>query len=120
MPRYQYECGHCGEFTAWNRMSEASEPAECPVCHAMSARMVSSPFVCRMDAGLRKAHFRNEKSAHEPEVVSRQQLEKIGRPRMGHSHGRYCGHSHFHAGAARLEEDYRVHAAPDRPWLLGH
>jgi hypothetical protein len=86
----------------------------------MSVRKVSSPFVCRMDAWLRKAHVRNEKSAHEPEVVSRQHLEKTGRRRIGHSHARYCGHSHVHAGAARLEEDYRVHAARDWPWRVGH
>src|SRR5258706_11792428 len=120
MPRYHYECGCCGEFTAWNRMSEAREPVECPVCHAMGTRRVSSPFVSRMDARLRTAHARNEKSAHEPAVMSRQQLEKSGRRRIGHSQCTHSGHSPRHAEAARLEKDHRVHAASSRPWSVGH
>ena len=86
MPRYHYNCLHCGEFTAWRRMSEARERAECPDCHAMGSRSVSLPFVNRMSATLRMAHHRNEKSAHEPQVMSRQQLEKSGRRRTAHSH----------------------------------
>jgi hypothetical protein len=101
-------------------MIDAREPAECPDCHAMASRLVASPFVSRMDAGLRMAHHRNEKSAHEPQVMSRQQLEKSGRRRGAHSHSASCAHGRVHPGAAKLEKDHRVHTAPGRPWLLGH
>jgi hypothetical protein len=77
--------------------------------------MVTAPFIARLDAASRIAHARNEKSSHEPQVMSRKQVEKSGRPRHAHSHA-----NHAHAGASRLEKDYRVHTAPDRPWLLGH
>jgi hypothetical protein len=73
-----------------------------------------------MDPARRIAHARNEKSADEPMVMSRQQLEKSGQLRHAHAHIGHACTGVRHPGAERLEKDYRVHAAPDRPWFVGH
>jgi hypothetical protein len=109
----------CGPFSAWNSMSRADEAAACPACHQPSRRAVSMPFLNRMDQARRKAHARNEKSAHEPRVMTKDQLEKSGRRRAGHSHGHFA-HGPSHHAAERLEKGTHVHVAPDRPWLIGH
>ena len=103
MPLYNYACEDCGPFTAWQPMSRAGEPADCPACARPGARMLSAPFCANMDPNNRVAHQRNEKSAHEPQVMSRQRLDKLGAKRSaGHHHG----HAHSHASS--------------RPWMVGH
>ena len=71
MPLYDYRCSDCGEFRAWRSMREAAAPVACPDCQQSAPRAVVAPNLALMNAHARTAHQRNEKSAHEPNVVSR-------------------------------------------------
>jgi hypothetical protein len=60
-----------------------------------------------MDARLRNAYMRNEKSAHEPKVVRSE-------PHHHHAHG-----SHGHANGAGDRLGSHLHQS-SRPWMIGH
>lgn len=105
MPLYDYHCSACGDFRAWRRMSEASEAVQCPTCDASSPRAMVAPSLALMNGHNRIAHQRNEKSAHEPQVMSTRDHD---RPHAGHAHGHGPGH-HQHG-----------HGAGGRPWMIGH
>jgi putative FmdB family regulatory protein len=105
MPLYDYECRRCGPFREWRRMRDYEKPTTCPRCRKRARRTMATP-VLAMDAGLRKAHAFNEKSAHEPRVERR---------RTGHSHGHDHGNSRFR------EMDGPGHYVRARsPWMVGH
>ncbi len=103
MPLYDYRCPSCGDFRAWRSMSEAGLPAPCPVCAGPAARAIVAPNLATMAPHRRIAHARNEKSAHEPRVVSAEQLQ--GRHRHDHGH-RHNAPKGFGVG--------------NRPWMIGH
>ena len=111
MPRYDYTCERCGPFKAWRPMSEYRAPSDCPGCGSAAPRAVTAPFLADMNPHSRIAHQRNERSAHEPRVASRGQLDRLGAQSPGgggrhhrHGHGSH-GHHHRHSG---------------RPWMIGH
>ncbi len=108
MPLYDYSCEHCGPFEAWQSMSECRAPFDCPTCGDLGARVVTAPFIADMNPNSRVAHQRNEKSADEPQMMSRGELNGLGSKRSkapGHGgHGGHGGHRH-HSG---------------RPWVIGH
>ncbi len=105
MPLYDYACDSCGDFRAWQTMSLAAEASDCPACGRSAARAVAAPFIANMNPNTRIAHQRNEKSAHEPQVVTQAQLERSGPRRCGQDGG---GKAHHH-----------VHRS-SRPWMIGH
>ena len=45
MPLYDYRCVSCGDFREIRSMSESGAPRVCPVCGAMSERMIATPFL---------------------------------------------------------------------------
>jgi putative FmdB family regulatory protein len=91
MPVYSFTCAGCGPFDVVRPMAEAGAPARCPACGSDARRVFSPPGLALMARPVRRALDLEEKSAHEPDVVS----EKRGRP-MPHRH------------------------APSPPWTLGH
>ena len=96
MPLYGYSCVSCGPFSAWGSMLAHEEPMACPGCGQASPRMIAAPNLACASSNARLAHERNERSAHEPRVVSHEQLHREGGSRRhGHSHG------HTHANAHR-------------------
>jgi putative FmdB family regulatory protein len=100
MPRYNYSCQRCGPFEAWRSMSMSDDPADCPACGKASPRALSLPNMSFVDGATRTAHARNEKSAHEPEVVQRPiAMRDPDKPRSKPKPAR--GHR-------------------DRPWMVGH
>ncbi|MBW7851641.1 MAG: zinc ribbon domain-containing protein [Rhodospirillales bacterium] len=114
MPLYDYECPVCGPFREWRAMSASAEPAPCPTCAREAARSVSVPMLAMLPRNTRIAHERNERSAHEPRVMRREDLP--AEP----------GHHHHHHGG-RVDEERRrkqfghVHEARShRPWMVGH
>ena len=111
MPLYDYCCADCGPFRAFRPMRESSLPSACPVCGSPAQKMITAPFLADMNPYDRIAWQRNEKSAHEPQVMSRAQLERSGRPRShvhhAHSHG-----SHGNSGDTWVRSN--------RPWMIGH
>lgn len=91
MPIYAYTCAGCGPFDVMRTMAEVGAPARCPECGSEARRVFSPPGLALLATPVRRALDMEEKSAHEPEVVS----EKRGRP-LPHRH------------------------TPSPPWTLGH
>jgi putative FmdB family regulatory protein len=105
MPLYPYTCDSCGDFQDWQSMTACDQPAACPRCGTMSRRAVTAPTILGMDARIRNAHMRNEKSAHEPRVVRADDWKPHGH--HPHAHGATDGH-----GSQRHQSS--------RPWMIGH
>ena len=94
MPQYDFTCESCGPFAVRRPMAEAADPAACPDCARSGRRLYTPPGLTRTPAGVASALGIEEKSAHEPYVVT----EPRGRPLPDHGHGatppRLAGHSH--------------------------
>jgi putative FmdB family regulatory protein len=91
MPVYAFTCAACGGFDVQRPMAESDEPARCPECGSDARRVFSPPGLALMARPVRLGLDMEEKSAHEPEVVT----QKRGRA-MPHRH------------------------APSPPWAVGH
>jgi putative FmdB family regulatory protein len=112
MPLYDYHCDQHGSFRAWRGLSEARAPVPCPGCDQPAPRLVVAPSLGILPSVTRRAHERNEKSAHEPRVMTKESGagdhgHTHAHGHAGHSHGQ--GHSHGHR-----------HGAGGRPWMIGH
>ncbi len=81
MPIYAFTCAGCGPFDVVRRAALAGAPAACPACGTTARRVFTPPGLALLAKPLRGALEREEKSAHEPEVVR----QKTGRPRP-HKH----------------------------------
>jgi putative FmdB family regulatory protein len=93
VPLYEFACGRCGPFELWRALADAAAPAACPACGSSGRRVYSAPGIVRTPAAMRLALGREERSAHEPEVVG----APAGPPMPGaHRHG------------------------PAPPWAMGH
>jgi hypothetical protein len=73
-----------------------------------------------MDSTRRKAHSINERSAHEPRVVSKGDpgWSAIGGHGHGESHGGGHDHGHGHDHSHGRRRGHRH--GPTRPWMVGH
>jgi len=87
MPLYAFRCDTCGSFEVRRPFAQAHEPAFCPVCSAPGQRVLTPPGLYRTSPGLRRALALEERSAHEPEVVTRPPGGFPGRP--FHVHGNH-------------------------------
>jgi len=108
MPLYPYTCNDCGDFQDWRSMTACNQSAACPRCGTLSRRAVAAPTILGMGANTRKAHMRNEKSAHEPRVV---------RKEHGHHEHAHGHHGYAPRAADRLEP--HLHQS-SRRWMVGH
>ncbi len=108
MPIYGYLCATCGPFEERRPMSEFAVAAPCAMCRVPAPRLPAAPGLNLMSSNNRIAETRNEKSAHQPDVVHRM------RANDGHSH----------APGQKQQHQSRKHAhaprASPRPWMLGH
>ncbi|MBO0781400.1 MAG: hypothetical protein J2P37_21485 [Ktedonobacteraceae bacterium] len=86
MPQYEFHCAHCGPFVCWRPLAEAHMPVTCPQCQAIAKRVYTAPGLIKTPPALAHALYRAEKSAHEPDVVSRTQ--ETPSPTIYQSHGR--------------------------------
>jgi putative FmdB family regulatory protein len=114
VPLYTYVCHACGQFSDWQSMSRSHEPTPCPDCGDPATRAICAPSLALMPQSNRIAHRRNERAAHEPKVMSSDELERSGRKRAGLPgchHGR--GHGHGHHGGLQVHKS-------SRPWMIGH
>lgn len=116
MPLYEYQCEACGRFSAWGVMSDPHAPCSCPACGCASPRRITAPNVALVSSSVRRAHERNERSAHEP---GRTQRTGCG------CHGVHrCGTGKAHAApAATVTERTKLQRQTKRnarPWMLGH
>jgi putative FmdB family regulatory protein len=111
MPLYDYCCSTCGPFRAFRPMRESSVPVDCPTCAEAAERMMQAPFLADMNPHNRIAHRRNEKSAHEPQVMSRKDLDQSGESRT---------HEHCHRDHHSSEHSASNWVRSNRPWMIGH
>jgi putative FmdB family regulatory protein len=81
VPFYAFICERCGPFDLVRPMAEASSAAACPTCGAGARRVFTPPGLALLARPVRRALDTEEKSAHEPAVVT----QKRGRP-MPHRH----------------------------------
>jgi putative FmdB family regulatory protein len=81
MPVYAFSCADCGPFDVTRRAAYAGAPAACPACGAEARRVFTPPGLALLARPVRGLLDREEKSAHEPDVVA----HKTGRP-MPHRH----------------------------------
>ena len=81
MPIYAFTCAGCGPFELLRPMAEADSAANCPACGTEARRVFTPPGLVRLARPVRSALDMEEKSAHEPAVVT----EKRGRP-LPHRH----------------------------------
>ncbi|HEX4340384.1 MAG TPA: zinc ribbon domain-containing protein [Polyangiaceae bacterium] len=97
MPLYEYECARHGAFELSRKMSESSSDAPCPTCKRGARRILSLPSLAQVAGSERKARDRNERSRHEPRIVSkRAEPARDGPPKLVAASS--CG----------------------RPWAIGH
>ena len=76
MPLYDYRCERCGDFREFRPMRESSESRVCPVCGALSERVIAAPFLA---------------SAEPNSGMAPRPSHPTGFPRAcGHAHG--CSH----------------------------
>lgn len=120
MPVYEYACPDCGIFPQFRSMNARNDPARCPQCSGVAARVVSAPHLALMSPWQRQAHSTNERSQHEPRVSSRHTCSSqcgCGQPRS--ASGKSAGAT---AGTATLapSRPIRRRKTPPRPWMLGH
>jgi len=91
VPVYAFTCERCGGFDVLRPMGEAAAPVACPACGRRARRVFTPPGLRRLATPARRALEVEERSAHEPDVVS----SKTGR-RLPHRH------------------------APPPPWVMSH
>ena len=96
MPLYEYECKRHGAFELWRRMHESRSDARCPECGRAAPRILSLSSVAQVGESERKARDRNERSRHEPRLVSKARATPPGGPSLVSASS--CG----------------------RPWAVGH
>ena len=113
MPVYDYLCDACGAFEARRPMSESRSSVPCAVCREPAPRMVSAPRLNLMSSANRYAETRNEKSAHEPDVVH-------SLAPSVHQHHQHLQHGHSHQDHVHQKRQKHVGHDPSRPWMLGH
>jgi putative FmdB family regulatory protein len=117
MPLYDYRCQTCGPFREWRRMQQYEQSVPCPLCSLPAPRLPTSPMVPVLSANERIAHARNEKSAHEPAVVRREDLVQHDTHRE-HHHSPHRGHHHGTSPLIRKQFG-EVQRSPRR-WMIGH
>ena len=110
MPLYDYECRNCGPFREWRPMSEWEANAQCPDCSLPAPRQAAAPMLGALSTNNRIAHERNERSAHEPKVVRREDLPG----------GQRHGHHHSVSPVIKQQFGNVSQSPPGRPWMVGH
>lgn len=70
MPLYAFTCARCGGFELARPMAAAAQPATCLDCGRAAARVFTAPALRRLDRPLRRALDGEDRSAHQPTVVS--------------------------------------------------
>ncbi|MGE0385362.1 MAG: FmdB family zinc ribbon protein [Gammaproteobacteria bacterium] len=106
MPLYDYDCPHCGVFSARRPMAQSGDPHPCPGCGTKADRtLVQAPAFAGMPSDLRLAHATNERSANAPT-----------RSGQSTSHGAGCA-----CCRRRTPSDGSPRSFPNRrPWMISH
>ncbi|MDO3381880.1 zinc ribbon domain-containing protein [Gilvimarinus algae] len=122
MPVYDYRCQTHGVFSDLATMSKSAEPAPCPVCAQLSARVIMmSSQLLDMAPANRQAHSRNEQARERPQF-STPESRAEDKARREHRHGKGCG-----CGDKPIRQSHVIYTADGskvfpsaRPWMISH
>jgi putative FmdB family regulatory protein len=70
MAMYEYRCAQDGVFDARHPIGTAPQTMACPACEAEASRVFSKPMLFSTPRGLVAALDHEEKTRHEPDVVT--------------------------------------------------
>ncbi|HEY0573400.1 MAG TPA: zinc ribbon domain-containing protein [Pseudonocardia sp.] len=70
MPTYGFRCARCGPFDVRRSMTELSELERCPTCAGPASRVFGAPALRAVAPAMRRALDAQERSAHQPAVVT--------------------------------------------------
>lgn len=122
MPVYDYKCREHGHFYQLAKLEDAAEPAACPTCGTLSARVIVLPPHLR---GLERksahaARERNERSQHEP-VYSTPDRRAEENDRHAHAARKGCGDHHDKRKSKLFyTADGKKMFPSMRPWMISH
>lgn len=135
MPVYDYKCGDHGVFSQLATFEESAQPARCPQCGTLSARViVLAPSILAMAKEKKMALDRNEQARHEPLISTvDSRLEQQDRAKHQSRHKCGCGsssHHHSHELASKsvdtssrkmlyTAEGNKIFPSA-RPWMISH
>lgn len=99
MPLYAYWCEIDGLLEIRRPLADAGAPLTCPYCGKLARRLFTPPNVPRTPKWIVEGLQREERSRHEPRVVSREEL-----------------------GLSSPEPESRTlwYRSHGRPWMIGH
>ena len=120
MPVYDYECDHCGPFSAMRPMADYRHSASCPTCDAAAPRVIlSAPAMGLVSTEVRRAHGVNERAAHAPKT-SAEVREAMREKKKAHGAGcSCCGGSGKPSKTAKAADGSKSFPAA-RPWMISH
>ena len=105
MPVYDYLCEHCGPFSAMRPMAAYAAPVPCACGSEAPRALLAPPAFAGMEAGARRAHATNERSAHAP--------------KQSRKHPASCGCCR--PAGKRVAEAVGAKSFPAaRPWMISH
>ncbi len=116
MPVYDYLCPECGPVSALRPMSESDLPYVCPDCNSQASRAILyAPNITSLSAHVRDAHYRNEKSQHEPKFSTKDE-----RAEKKHPAGCSCCSSGEKKNRTLYTADGSKMFPSGRPWMISH
>ncbi|WP_178945415.1 FmdB family zinc ribbon protein [Kocuria sp. TGY1127_2] len=71
MPLYEFRCPRCGVFEAQHSMSAVPAERQCRTCVETATRIFSPVGLSKLGTARATAMSEAERSAHEPDVVTR-------------------------------------------------
>jgi putative FmdB family regulatory protein len=117
MPVYDYKCSEHGLFFELASMDDHAEPAACPQCSSMSARVIlMSPGILDMAKDKKQAMDRNEAAKHEPQH-SNADTRAENADRLKHGEG--CSHKKRGTKLMYTAEGNKMFPSM-RPWMISH
>lgn len=115
MPTYEYDCPHCGPFTAMRRMAECEQPNECPECGENAPRaFLTAPAIPSLSAESRLAFSTNERSSNAPKTLAEHKASRHG---AGCS---CCGGGSKRSRPVVRGKDGSKSFPSSRPWMISH
>ena len=114
MPTYDYDCSRCGGFEAIRAIGQRDEPAICPDCDEIAARvMVAAPRLRLMEASTLRAMDINETARHVPRRSG-------DYARLRHPSGCGCCSLSTRKKATVTAPNGAKSFPSRRPWMISH
>lgn len=116
MPVYDFKCSLHGVFNELATISDSDKPCACPICGALSARIIRlAPEILNMAPEKKYAYEVNEKNQHEPS------LSTSARRKDDKQHAKGCGCERKLSKSSLIYTAQGEKMFPSmRPWMISH